>query len=61
MIDTLLYESLAFTTHGKIQKISGPMRNEEFELPDKSYYVSDIKYYFKYIIKNMKQCVIMLQ
>ena len=26
--------------------------NEEFELPDKSYSISDIQYYFEYISKK---------
>ena len=30
-------------------KISAPTWNDEFELPDGSYSVSDIQYYFKYI------------
>ena len=33
-------------------KISAPTWNEEFELPDGSYSVSDIQYYFEYILKN---------
>ena len=33
-------------------KISAPTWNEEFELPDGSYSVSDIQDYFKYILKN---------
>ena len=28
--------------------------NDKFDLPDRSYYVSDIHDYFEYIIKNMK-------
>ena len=32
-------------------KISAPTWNEEFELPDGSYSVSDIQYYFRYILK----------
>ena len=36
-------------------KISAPTWNEEFELPDGSYSVSDIQDYFKYILKNMRQ------
>ena len=35
-------------------KISAPTWNDEFNLPDGSYSVSDIKDYFEYIIKNMK-------
>ena len=31
-------------------KITGPKWNEEFELPDGSYSISDIQDYFKYII-----------
>ena len=30
------------------------MWNDEFELPDGSYSMSDIQDYFKYIIKNMQ-------
>ena len=33
-------------------KISAPTWNEEFELPDGSYSLSDIQYYFKYILKK---------
>ena len=33
-------------------KISAPTRNEEFELPDVSYSVSDIQDYFECIIKK---------
>ena len=33
-------------------KISAPTWNEEFELPDGSYSVSDIQDYFKYILKK---------
>ena len=33
-------------------KISAPTQNEEFELPDGSYSVSDIQNYFEYIIKK---------
>ena len=42
-------------------KISAPTWNEEFELPDGSYSVSDIQDYFEYILKNMKQLLIILQ
>ena len=58
----LLYQILAFTiyTWKNIKKsyknnkfqISGPTWNEEFELPDGSYSVSDIQGYFKYVSKN---------
>ena len=59
----LLYQILAFTiyTWKNIKKsyknnkfqISGPTWNEEFELPDGSYSVSDIQGYFKYVSKNI--------
>ena len=42
-------------------KISAPTWNEEFELPDGSYSVSDIQDYFKYILKTMRQLMIILQ
>ena len=34
-------------------KISARSWNDEFKLPDGSYFVSDIQDYFKYILKNM--------
>ena len=39
-------------------KISAPSWNEEFELPDGPYSVSHIQDYFKYILKNMRQLLI---
>ena len=42
-------------------KISIPIWNEEFEFPDGSYSVSDIQNYFKYILKNMTQLLIIFQ
>ena len=57
----MLYQILAFTIHGKnIKKsyksnkfqISAPVWNEEFELPDGSYSISDIQDYFQYILKK---------
>ena len=54
----LLYQILAQTIHGKILKkscknnefkTSAPKWNEEFELPDGSYSVSDIQNDFEYI------------
>ena len=36
-------------------KISAPAWNEEFELPDRSYSVSDIQDCFKYILKRHKK------
>ena len=34
-------------------KISAPTWNDEFELPDGSYSVSDIQNYFEYILKKL--------
>ena len=42
-------------------KISAPIWNEEFELPDGSYSVSDTQDDFEYIKKNMRQLLIILQ
>ena len=42
-------------------KISAPTWNKEFELPDGLYSVSDIQDYFEYILKNVKQLLIILQ
>ena len=39
-------------------EISLPSWNEEFELPDGSYSVSDIQDYFEYILKNMEKRLI---
>ena len=61
----LLYQILAFTVHGQMYmknsnknnkfKVSAPTWNEEFELPDGLYSVSDIQEYFEYTLKNMKK------
>ena len=42
-------------------KISAPTWNEEFELPDGSYSISDIIDYFEYILKNMGKKQLILQ
>ena len=42
-------------------KISAPTWNEEFKLPDRSYSISDIQEYFEYILKNIKQLLIILK
>ena len=34
-------------------KISAPTWNDEFDLPEGSYSVSDIQDYFEYVIENM--------
>ena len=41
-------------------KISAATWNEKLELPDASYYVSDIQEYFEYILKNVKKRLIIL-
>ena len=38
-------------------KISAPPWNDEFELPDGSYSISDIRDYFEYIFKKHGECV----
>ena len=40
---------------------SAPTWNEEFELPDGSYSVSDIQDYFEYILKDIEKTLITLQ
>ena len=42
-------------------KNSAPTWNEEFELPDGSYSVSDIPDYFEYILKNKEKKQLILQ
>ena len=42
-------------------KISALTCGKRFDLPNGSYSASDIQDYFEYIIKNMKQLVIILQ
>ena len=65
MANVLFYQILACTIHGKYKKIkkykfkiSAPTWNEEFELPNGSYSVSDIQDYFEYILKKTlrKEC-----
>ena len=42
-------------------KISAPTWNEEFELPDGSYSISDIQDYFEYILKKQVKVLIIHQ
>ena len=42
-------------------KILGPTWNEEFELPDGSYAISDIQDYYKYILTNMEKRLLIIQ
>ena len=39
-------------------KISAPTWNEDFQLPDGSYSVSDIQDYFEYILKSMEKILL---
>ena len=39
-------------------KVSAPTWNDQFELPDGSYFVSDIQDYFKYIFKRMEKILV---
>ena len=57
----LLFKTYPFITHGKKirkqyknnkLKIIAPKQNDEFELPDGSYSLSDIQDYIEYIIKK---------
>ena len=41
-------------------KISAPTCNEEFELPNGSYSVSDIQEHFEYILKNMEEWLMII-
>ena len=42
-------------------KTSAPTWSKKFELPDESYSVLDMQDYFKCILKNMRQLLIILQ
>ena len=42
-------------------KISAPTWNNEFDLPDGLYLISDIQYYFEYVLKNMEKILIIHQ
>ena len=66
MINMLLYQTFIWKNIKKSYKnnkfkISAPTWNEEFELPDESYCVSDIQDSFEYTLNNMRQLLIILQ
>ena len=42
-------------------KISNPTWNQDFELPNGSYFILDIQDYFEYILKNMEKKLLILQ
>ena len=54
------YENNSSLIHHQFFKIISPTWNDEFELPDGSYSVSDIQDYIEYIIKKMKQYLLIL-
>ena len=57
MKNMLCYQILRPTASEKIYnsfKISAPTWNDNSILSDRSYYASDIQYYYEYIIKNYK-------
>ena len=45
------WKNIKYACKNNIFKISPPTWNDEFDLPDGSYYISDIPDYFEYIIK----------
>ena len=47
-------------TQNNKSKISAPPWNEEFELPDGSYSISDIREYFGYILRNMGKILMII-
>ena len=59
----LLYPILVFIIHGRTYnnnkfKIFAPTWNDELELPDGSYSISDIQDYFEHILKKMEKMLI---
>ena len=46
------WKTIKSTCNNNKFKISAPTQNDEFELPDGSYSVSDIQEYFECILKN---------
>ena len=60
----LLFQILTYTTHGKIKKnyknsnkfnISAPIWNKDFELPDGSYFLSNIQIFLSISSKSMNK------
>ena len=52
------WKNLKSSYNNKKFKISAPTWREEFELPDGSYSIPDIRDYFKYILKNIVKVLI---
>ena len=50
-------EKINSSYNNKKFKISTPTWNEEFELPDGSYSISDVQDYFEYIFKKQGESV----
>ena len=48
------WKNIESAYNNKKFKLSVPAWNDEFNLPNGSYSISDIQDYFEYIIKNMK-------
>ena len=46
------WKNIKFAYNNNKFKISAPTRNDEFDLPDGSYSISDIQDYFEFIIKK---------
>ena len=51
------WKNIKSSYNNNIFKISAPTWNEEFELPDGSYSISDIQEYFEYILKEHSENV----
>ena len=47
------WKNIRFVCNNNKFKSSAPIWNDEFDLPDGSYSISDIQYCFEYIIKNI--------
>ena len=55
------WKNMKSLCNNKKFKISAPTWNDEFELADGSYSISDIEDYFEYILKNTIKILIILQ
>ena len=55
------WENIKKSYKNNKSKISAPTWNEEFELPDELYSISDIQNYCEYILKNMEKRLLILQ
>ena len=55
------WKNLKRSYRNNIFKISAPIWNKEFELPDGSYSISDIENYFQYTLKKNGEKQLILQ